>query len=66
MTKREPERFGQELRFFQQFHATNIETHPEFGEALKEAEKAGVKVLFLLCEITKGEIKINLCVEKKS
>ena len=44
----------------------NIDTHPEFGEALKEAEKAGVKVIFLLSEITRDEIKINLCVEKKS
>ena len=43
----------------------NVDTHPEFGEALNEAEKAGVKVLFLLSEITRDEIKINLCVEKK-
>ena len=44
----------------------NVETHPEFGAALSEAEKEGVKVLFLLSEITRDEIKINLCMEKKS
>lgn len=43
----------------------NIETHPEFGAALSEAIKEGVKVLFLGCEITNDEIKINLCMEKK-
>ena len=36
----------------------NMETHPEFGEALEEAKRAGVKVLFLTCEITEGEIEI--------
>lgn len=44
----------------------NLETHKEFGEALQEAELAGVKILFLGCKISKDEIKINLCMEKKS
>lgn len=44
----------------------NITTHPEFGAALTEAEKAGVKILFLGCQISMNEIKINLCMEKKS
>lgn len=44
----------------------NIETHPEFGEALNEAKKAGVRVLFLGCQISMDEIKINLCMEKKT
>ena len=31
----------------------NVETHKAFGEALKEAKQAGVKVLFLPCTVTK-------------
>ena len=31
----------------------NVETHQAFGEALQEAEQAGVKVLFLPCTVTK-------------
>lgn len=34
----------------------NMQTHPEFGVALKDAEKAGVKVLYLPCEVGPGEI----------
>ena len=37
----------------------NIETHPEFGTALAEAQAAGVKVLYLPCEITPDEIRIR-------
>ena len=44
----------------------NIDTHREFGIALDEALKAGVKILFLGCSIFKDEIKINLCMEKKA
>ena len=44
----------------------NIDTHREFGIALDEALKAGVKILFLGCSIFKDEIKINLCMEKKT
>lgn len=44
----------------------NIDTHPEFGIALDEAFKTGVKILFLGCRIFKDEIKINLCMEKKA
>lgn len=29
----------------------NMETHPEFGEAWKEAQAAGVEVLFLTCHV---------------
>lgn len=36
----------------------NVETHPEFGKALTEAKAAGVKVRFMLCEITPEEIRI--------
>ena len=36
----------------------NIETHPEFGIALKEAQKAGVVVLFLKCHVEKDLLEI--------
>ena len=36
----------------------NIETHPEFGIALKEAEEAGVEVLFLQCHVEKDLLEI--------
>lgn len=36
----------------------NMETHPEFGEALEEARKAGVEVLFLKCHVEADELGI--------
>lgn len=36
----------------------NLETHPEFGQALEEAKKAGVEVLFLQCSVNEDELKI--------
>ena len=36
----------------------NLETHPEFGQALEEAKKAGVEVLFLQCSVSENELKI--------
>lgn len=36
----------------------NIETHREFGEALEEAENAGVKVLYLGCAVTEDTLEI--------
>ncbi|MBO7393563.1 MAG: DNA/RNA nuclease SfsA [Abditibacteriota bacterium] len=36
----------------------NIDTHPEFGAALAEAEAAGVKVLHLPCRVSPDEIYI--------
>ncbi|MCR5279879.1 MAG: DNA/RNA nuclease SfsA [Lachnospiraceae bacterium] len=38
----------------------NIETHPEFGEALSEARAAGVEVLFLCCHVEPGELVITV------
>ena len=32
------------------------EMHPEFGTALKEAEEAGVRVLYLPCRVTRDAI----------
>ncbi|MCR5135532.1 MAG: DNA/RNA nuclease SfsA [Oscillospiraceae bacterium] len=36
----------------------NAETDPKFAEALKDAEKAGVKVLFLMCHVEPDVIEI--------
>ena len=37
----------------------NIETSPEFGRALEEAEKAGVRILYLPCTVKEDEINID-------
>ena len=36
----------------------NIETHPEFGVAVKEAEDAGVQMLFLPCTVSRDTLEI--------
>lgn len=36
----------------------NMETHPEFGEAWKEAQAAGVEVLFLTCHVEPNRLLI--------
>jgi sugar fermentation stimulation protein A len=36
----------------------NVDTHPEFGEALDDAKKAGVEVLFLTCHVEPDEMEI--------
>lgn len=36
----------------------NIETHPEFGKALEQAVKDGVKVLYLPCKVTPDSLEI--------
>lgn len=36
----------------------NVETHPEFGEALEEAKAAGVQVLALPCRVEEDELVI--------
>lgn len=38
---------------------TNDQTQPEFGEALREAEDAGVKVLYLPCVVEKDEVMVD-------
>lgn len=35
----------------------NIETHPEFGEALQAAEDAGVQVVYLPCRVTEETLE---------
>lgn len=37
----------------------NMNTHREFSVALEEAQKAGVKVLMLECNVSENEIKIH-------
>ena len=36
----------------------NVDTHPQFGVALREAEEAGVKVLCLKCKVTEDGLEI--------
>ena len=37
----------------------NIDTHPEFGEALGAAKNAGIHVLFLGCDVQLGSLTID-------
>lgn len=37
----------------------NVETHPEFGEALAEAKVAGVQILELPCKVTEDGLEIR-------
>ncbi len=43
-----------DVRYF----TPNIETHPAFGETLKKAKAAGVKILAYDCEVTEDSIRI--------
>ncbi|OOM11892.1 DNA/RNA nuclease SfsA [Clostridium saccharobutylicum] len=43
----------------------NIETHKEFGDALKDAKKAGVNILAVDCDVTQDTINIKDYVEVK-
>ncbi len=36
----------------------NVETHPEFGEVLKQAKEAGVEIRCLLCKVTEDTLEI--------
>lgn len=42
----------------------NITTHPAYGEAIAAAEAAGVKVLFLCCQVDENSLSIVNCLEK--
>ncbi len=37
----------------------NMKTHPAFGEALEEAKKAGVEVLFFPCHVTENTLEFK-------
>ena len=41
------------------YFTPNIKTHAAFGEALREAEKCGVKILAYECEVEKDSIEIT-------
>lgn len=43
----------------------NLDTHPAFGAALEEAERAGVRVLFLCCHIEPDRLEITEAREKR-
>ncbi len=43
----------------------NATTDPKYATAMAEAEAAGVKVLFLLCDVSPGELKVVEAVWKK-
>ena len=36
----------------------NVETHPEFGDAMEEAKTAGVEIWFLPCHVEPDELVI--------
>lgn len=42
----------------------NVSTHAEFGKALDEAQKAGVKILYLPCEVYPDSVRITNCIIK--
>ena len=37
----------------------NIDTHPEFGIAMNDAQKAGVEILFLKCHVEPDSLEIT-------
>ncbi len=37
----------------------NVATHPAFGRALEEAKAAGVKVMFLPCQVEPDKLEIT-------
>ena len=42
----------------------NLETHPAFADALTEAERAGVKVLYLCCHVEPDSLRVTRVREK--
>ena len=41
----------------------NMTTHPEFGRALAEATAAGVKVLYMICDVKPDSLSVTECIE---
>lgn len=39
----------------------NVETHPEFGEALQAAHAAGVEIWFLRCHVGENVLEVTAC-----
>ena len=48
-----------------EYFTPNKETHKAFADALKNAEKNGVKIIALKCTVTKNELKIKEQMEVK-
>lgn len=44
----------------------NDATHKEFGETLKRAEEAGVKIIYFRCHVTENELEIYQEAEKEN
>lgn len=44
----------------------NVDTHPEFGTALEEVKAAGVKVLYLTCDVNPDSLTITECIETRN
>ncbi len=42
-----------------EYFVPNVETHSEFAQALKRAEKSGVKILCLCCRVTENSLEIR-------
>ena len=42
----------------------NTDTHPEFGTALEDARKAGVKILFLKCHVEPDSLTVIQCLSR--
>lgn len=43
----------------------NVENHPQFAEALRDAEAAGVRILYLGCRMSPEEVVIDWADQKK-
>ena len=44
----------------------NVTTHPEFGTALAEAITAGVKVLYMTCDVKPDSVSVTECIEAET
>lgn len=43
----------------------NMDTHPEFGEVLREAQASGVEIWFMECNVTADSLEITGCSNTK-
>ncbi len=39
----------------------NVQTHPEFEQALRQAVAAGVKILYLSCDVDESSLRVRAC-----
>ena len=40
----------------------NVQTHPQFGQALEEAKAAGVQIMYFPCRVTENSLEITDCI----